>query len=467
MIRLRTVVVSLLSLVAFVFATAGNAAPEKKLSVSMSPSVAAPSSITAFTATFKNETPNGNSSVNSLRLTLPDGFAVDTATANPSANWTGSVSWTDRTISISNMSPLKPLASFVLTFRAKVPALGASCPVFTWNAAAWTGSNFSGDTFRQLFPPELDVNSTTTLATALELRFQSLPSSVTVEGTYSFAVTQASANCTTTSLPPTRVTLSGDNGFIGGATLTTSGGTATFAGLKFPNPTPTTIVASADGYLPATATLNVFTGQVDCGPLDVNAVPPVGASFDASTVCGAPSVSLSSPGFAAGFRGPNKNGLTCKKVNASLTNNICGAPSSTKKDASGNDVPPKAVSFVWDTGFQPQAAFTYTLTWTPEFVDPATGLPRLQATQYCSAGGTTPCTAKTPLRACTSTEVAHSSIPTVPPDQPACIADESWSVVPASRCAGLAIPAGASGTPACVVVSTTVIDALDPVMIRD
>ena len=76
-------------------------------------------------------------------------------------------------------------------------------------------------------------------------------------------------------------------------------------------------------------------------------------------------------GFAAGVRGPNKAG-TCDPLNFTLTNNICG--SAVQQDANGNFIPPNAVSFVWDQSSQ-TAAFTYTVTWKAEYVDPGTGLP--------------------------------------------------------------------------------------------
>jgi hypothetical protein len=255
------------------------------------------------------------------------------------------------------------------------------------------------------------------------------------------------------------VTLGSNCGFSGVGNQTPAGYTAVFSG-SVTNPATCTFTASADkgyGSSPPLTGFKVFNGAVDCGPLDPAATVPTAAKFDASTACGATSVI--EPGYAAGFRGPNKSGA-CQLVNASLTNNICSSTSQT--DANGKFVPPRAVSLVWDTGFQPQAAFTYTLTWTPEYVDSSTGLPRAQATKYCNGPGLTPCTSKAPLKACTSTSVAFSSIPS---GDPACIAEESWAPVPQTEC-GAASPVP-PGTPACIVMSTTVIDALDPVMIRD
>jgi hypothetical protein len=254
------------------------------------------------------------------------------------------------------------------------------------------------------------------------------------------------------------VTLGSNCSFTGAKTTTASGYSAVFNG-SVANPTTCTFTASADkgyGSSPPLTGFKVYNGAVDCGPLDPAVPVPTAAKFDASTACGATSVI--EPGYAAGFRGPNKSG-TCQLVNASLTNNICSSASQT--DANGKVVPPNAVSLVWDTGFQPQAAFTYTLTWTAEYVDASTGLPRAQATKYCNGPGLTPCSNKVSLKACTSRNVAFDSIPT---GEPACIAEEGWVVVPQTQCATLPIP---SGTPACIVMSTTVIDALDPVMIRD
>ena len=61
---------------AIAFVLPVNAAPpEKKFSVAMSPNTIGASA--SLTATIKNETPNGNSSINSLILTLPTDYTVD------------------------------------------------------------------------------------------------------------------------------------------------------------------------------------------------------------------------------------------------------------------------------------------------------------------------------------------------------------------------------------------------------
>jgi len=140
------------------FALPGNAAPEKIFSVAISNPVTFTGSSATLTATIKNATPNGNSSINSLTLRVPQGSGI-TIVGTPTANWPGQITSNPTSVSLSNMAPLKPNQSFVLTLTADFASV-TTCS-FTWTASAWTGSSFSGDTFRLLSPLP-----TTTLAPA-------------------------------------------------------------------------------------------------------------------------------------------------------------------------------------------------------------------------------------------------------------------------------------------------------------
>ena len=224
---------------------------------------------------------------------------------------------------------------------------------------------------------------------------------------------------------------------------------------------------AADNYTPPPVlNLTVFQASASaCSPPDATD-PTSGSAFDVSAVCSS-GIGVNVSGFAAGFRSFNK-GMTCPALNFTLTNNICG-PGPTQ-DASGKTIPTNAISLVWDSS--QRAAFTYTVTWKAEYVNPATGVPFAQRTKYCIGTSlSAPCgdindpndPNRVPLKACTSPDVAFSSIPT---GDLACLKEEDWVTVPQSECAGLPLPTGATGTPACIRATTIHIDAVDPPMIR-
>ncbi len=253
------------------------------------------------------------------------------------------------------------------------------------------------------------------------------------------------------------------------STSTSSGNSTTFSvtiSTVPPSPGVCNLTFSATNYPSAPLSVKVLADQVSaCAP--PSGPPPAGSQFTASCAPGGINVT----GFAAGVRGPNKAGA-CDPLNFTLTNNICGAV--IQQDANGNFIPPNAVSFVWDQSTQ-TAAFTYTVTWKAEYVDPSTGLPFAQRTKYCiGTDPSLPCgdvnnpadPNRVTLQACTSPLVAYASIPS---GQPACSSEEGWEVVlpgdPAGDCSSLTPPTNPA--PACVRVTTTIIDARDPPIIRD
>ncbi len=373
------------------------AAPEKKFSVAMSPNVVGVGSV-SLTATIKNETPNGNSSINSLKLTLPTGYTIDSSVP-PTANWPGQVTYTPANvspavISISNMSPLKPLDSFVLTMRVNVAAPPATtCAIDTWNAQAWTGSSFSGDTFRQLFPPEFQVNSTTTIATGFVMSVQQQPSNVAKGVAITPAVAIQLANSCgpvngTVTITDSGGTCTTANGCLSGNVAASSGGVATFPSLKINTPGNYTLSAGASGFTSINlSSITVFDGILKCQPGD-----PFVFNSSPSGV-----TNVNQPGFAEGQRGMyNKDGSACSPVGYTFTNNIL----------SPNPAIDNSVTLNWDTAFQPGAAFKYTLTWKPEYVNPTTGLPaRVTRVQWVGPGGVPTPSLPVAARACLSSKL--------------------------------------------------------------
>jgi hypothetical protein len=122
----------------------GNAAPEKQFSLRF------PTSLSAGTQTIsvplKNETPNGNSNINSFRITAataPAGFTINSITPG-----TGVLSNSNKTISVTGISTLKPQQTATYTLSITVPNVGCSGGTITWTGQAFTGNSLNGDPFR-------------------------------------------------------------------------------------------------------------------------------------------------------------------------------------------------------------------------------------------------------------------------------------------------------------------------------
>jgi hypothetical protein len=340
--------------IAFVaFAAPGyGAAPTKKFSVDMSPSAVAPGSTTLH-ATIKNETPNGNSSINSLILTIPSGYTLN---GTPTANWAGQISTSGQQVSMSNLSPLKPLQSFVLTLPLTVDP-SSTCASSTWIAQAWTGSSFSGDTFRQVFSPpdtQFTVHSTTQVTSDLASTFSMQPPAfVTLGQTIPIAVKLTACG---TGVPGTtvNVTVAGCTGAC--LTGTTSGTTDANGVVSFNlaiNTIGTYQISATAGIFPQATSnqFSVYDGILDCGE-------GIKGSF-----ANPDNVAPDQPGYSAGSRGVNKDGSACVLVPYTFTNNILTAPFDQ-------------VHLSWDATVQPNAAFLYTLNWRlrpVETTDPLTG----------------------------------------------------------------------------------------------
>ena len=184
----------LVAAVLVTFASTSFAAPQKQWSVAATPSTFATSSNVKVTLTVTNQTPNGNSNINSLQIALPAGYTFDT-THHPvpvSTAWVGQLNWTQGgVITLSNMSPLKPQGSFTIVAYLNVDTNTVGCSATTWPGApqtmAWTGSSFSGDTFQLLATPSTGVNPNPALA------FGSLPTGSVSAGTSITGTVQATS----------------------------------------------------------------------------------------------------------------------------------------------------------------------------------------------------------------------------------------------------------------------------------
>lgn len=339
-------------LTAFVFAAVAlpaNAAPSKIFSITPSTSQVAFGSV-ALSLTIKNETPNGNSTINSLTVNLPSGYAIDTAHP-PSANWNGQLSYvagSGGSVSLSNMSPLKPQNSFVLTLSVNVSA-SLQCNVAAqWLGQAWTGSSFSGETFAQI-----NIKGTSIPANPTDA-FVTPPSNQVAPNPVPVAVQLTSCSRPSVGTPVTVTVAAGSSSPV--ATLMQNTDASGIASFAVPTGTAAgavppgiyTVRASATGYSTLSAPVTVFGGDLFCGdPLDPSFTDPANIAPD-------------QPGYSTGNRGAfNKDGSTCVKVPYTFTNTILT-----------NDT----VQLSWDAGIQANPAFMYSMNWRPRPVETANPL---------------------------------------------------------------------------------------------
>ncbi len=196
-------------------------AQTKIFSLKMTPATSA-GSPAALTATFKNETPNGNSSFNSLVLTAPAGLTI-TAVATPPSG-TATITNGGQEVRVSNMSPVGNGMTFVLNLTV-TSAGAANCTATSgnWSAVPWTGSSFSGNTFA-LVPGNSSL--TTTVTTICNYSLTTSPASVNRGATP--ALTATFTNPAASSKSFSSVTLTAPSGFsITQVTSLSGGRTAT------------------------------------------------------------------------------------------------------------------------------------------------------------------------------------------------------------------------------------------------
>src|SRR5437879_5477910 len=157
---MRTILYFLMAMMMTAFALPSDAAtPEKIFSISGIPASASAGSAT-ITVTFKNETPTGNSNINSLRLIAPTGWTLSNPIAIAGGSvqgGTGSVEGGGASVSFVNLPGIKTGGkTWIMQVTVAVPA-SASCSNL-WSAQAFNGNSLNGDIFRL-------VNSASSLTT--------------------------------------------------------------------------------------------------------------------------------------------------------------------------------------------------------------------------------------------------------------------------------------------------------------
>ncbi len=333
----RFAAISLAVILGAFVATAGAAGPTKQFSLAFNPGSLAAGNNPGFMLRIKNESPNGNSSINSIDIRLPAGHTVYAAPTFQPA-YTGNIDWsTPGRIRITNMYPLGRGSSAFLNVPINVSS-SAACAASGWDqTVAWTGSSLSGETFAKIAPSGIPAGygATTTPSGSLTLAFGTLPTSFVAGSPYAVSV---SVTSTCGSPPPTAVTLAAAPAATGTGTQTTSGGQTTF-NVTFNTLGPVTLTASAP---PPTSSITFSSTVFPNGSLACGSDIP-------QSVTNPSSLPATEPGYAFGKRGDfNAKGSDCELVNYGFDNKI---------------LTDKYIANAWDTLLQPDAAFYYSVNW--------------------------------------------------------------------------------------------------------
>lgn len=357
--------------IAFVaFALPGNAAPQKRFSLTMSMS-------TTTTATFNNLS-NGNSYINSMNLTTPlpvthvevqANLITSTTSVTPNCT-TAQPCAAGTTILISNISGVAPGTSGTLTLTVSAPSDQNACSTsYTWSAMAFTGNAGNSGGGTSFLTPDGSTTATSTTSIACVLQFVTQPANAQVGSTITSVVNDPSgtpvkvqaliggssaANFT----GQITLTQSPATGTLAGGSANASAGTAIFNSLSLDTLGTYTLTATASGFTSATSSpFKIFAGVLNCTqPFPTSIINPSNVGPD-------------QPGYAFGNRnGWNKDGITdgdCVPVLYTFTNNI-----RVSSDPSLSNT----VNLSWDTQSQANAAFQYTVNWQAVPVDsPTTG----------------------------------------------------------------------------------------------
>jgi hypothetical protein len=258
---------------------AHNKNPEKIFSLNVPTSVPGGAVGVSFPLKFVNETPSGNSSVNSLKANVTAGVTITHASA-PS----GTVSWTGSQVSVSNMYPVKNGQSFMVTLTLSVaPSSSCGTSSVTWDASAWTGSWFTGSTFR-LLKTEINPKTgqpysqlvTQVNAAICQLRF--VPGRLPANGIKDTPITAADGSpvqveliqdgspapwftgtvtISATSAPP--------GATLSGASVSATAGVASFPALSADSAGDYTVQASALSLTSDSVSFSIFFDGIFCG----------------------------------------------------------------------------------------------------------------------------------------------------------------------------------------------------------
>ncbi len=241
MIGMRKVIGFLMVTMLAAFALSSGAAfgADKQYTLAMSP-LAGTSTITTMTATFTNK---GNSSFNSLTLTVPNNYSI---TGTPTAN-RGNVSYSGGVITVLYINAPAGTGQVITVTMSGVTTSGPTCGTGVtgiWTAVLWTGSTLGGSNFNQVGPAA---------STVISPLCYTVTSSSSGNGTISPATVQTvAANATKV------FTLTPATGYNSASVTGTCGGT--LVGNNF-----TTAAVTANCTVIANFAINVYTVTPSAG----------------------------------------------------------------------------------------------------------------------------------------------------------------------------------------------------------
>jgi hypothetical protein len=143
---MRTKILGFLAAMLMAFALPASAAnPEKIYSLNVSPLGASPIALT-----IKNETPNGNSTINSFVVKPPNGVTI-TGLANPSSSAAANVQLNGGNVYVNAFTGLqagnKTPKALTIYVNATYPTSAVCGAQYTWTADVYTGNAFGQETF--------------------------------------------------------------------------------------------------------------------------------------------------------------------------------------------------------------------------------------------------------------------------------------------------------------------------------
>lgn len=336
------------ALVLAAFALPGIAAPAKIYSLNITPTSVASGAATAMTVVLKNETPTGNSSINSYVLSVTSGLTIASAST---ANGTVAVAPGGGSVAVTNMSPVKNGQSTTLTVNVTSPA-SCSASQATWSAVTWTGSSLGGDNFA-LVPNRSSGLTTTITSAGCSLQF-SVPPQSSVAGTLPAVTVQEIGGLG--NVPVTISVNTGPGALTGTLTQPASGGLATFSDLGLTTLGTYTLTAQAPGYGSVTSvSFTIFAGTLGCNTS--NNYDSSTGSVDHTLDPDNDNSYVGTPGWAL-RRGANTDGSGCVLVDYTFT-----------QDTTNN-----VASLTYDKSSGQNAAFEYTVLWAPVSVDAGGGV---------------------------------------------------------------------------------------------
>jgi hypothetical protein len=265
-ILLSLVALALLAAATVLPITLANAAPQKIYDLAVTPaSLSAGATNQTLTATFKNATPSGNSTINSIKLfaAAPAGFTITEATGsgNEVIQPGGQSVW------VSNVPGVRPGKFYVLTMKVTTPA-AADCngASVQWTADVRTGNSFSGDPFA----PNDITATTTALSVSCALSFTTPPSDALKDAAISPAIVVTGSPAALFAGQVVTLAIADDSpttGTMGGDPTQTadSSGVATFGDISFAQSGDYKLVATSGGSTTGSSdTFTISDGTLGC-----------------------------------------------------------------------------------------------------------------------------------------------------------------------------------------------------------